>query len=108
MSSQPAAGDGQGGRGVGISADRPEANNSSRRKRNRRGRFLKIMTINAQSLNNKLNEFRLLVKDKKPDIISITESWAREDTTDGIFALQGYTLYRDDKKSGTGGGHYYM
>ena len=65
---------------------------------------MKVMTINAQSLNNKLNEFKLLVNDKKPDIISITESWAKENTTDGIFALQGYTMYRDDKKTGTGGG----
>ena len=62
------------------------------------------MTINAQSLNNKLNEFKLLVNERKPDIISITESWAKETTTDSIFALQGYTMYRDDKKSGPGGG----
>ena len=62
------------------------------------------MTINAQSLNNKLNEFKLLVNERKPDIISITESWAKENTTDSILALHGYTMYRDDKKTGPGGG----
>ena len=61
------------------------------------------MTINAQSLRNKMNEFKLLVEDKKPQIISITESWGDENTSDGIFALKGYTMYRDDK-SGIGGG----
>ena len=98
-------GDEQEGRGEGESTGGPNVTiTSSRRKRKRRGRFMKVMTINAQSLNNKLNEFKLLVNDKKPDIISITESWAKENTTDGIFALQGYTMYRDDKKTGTGGG----
>ena len=62
------------------------------------------MTINAQSLTNKMNEFKLLVEDKRPDIISITESWGNENITDGIFAIQGYTMYRDDKKTSTGGG----
>ena len=66
------------------------------------------MTINAQSLTNKMNEFKLLVEDKRPDIISITESWGNENITDGIFAIQGYTMYRDDKKTSTGGGHYYI
>ena len=86
---------------MGASAD---GVNNNRRWRKRKGKFLKVMTINAQSLNNKINEFKLLVNEKKPDIISITESWAKENTTDGIFALQGYIMYRDDKKTGQGGG----
>ena len=64
------------------------------------------MTINAQSLSNKMNEFKLLVTEKNPDIISITESWGNEGITDGIFALTGYTMYRDDRTSSSGGGHY--
>ena len=98
---QATAGGGREGRGVGASAD---GVNNNRRRRKRKGKFLKVMTINAQSLNNKINEFKLLVNEKKPDIISITESWAKENTTDGIFALQGYIMYRDDKKTGPGGG----
>ena len=55
------------------------------------------MTINAQSLKNKMNEFRVLVEKNKPQIISITESWGEEWISDGIFALKGYTMYRDDR-----------
>ena len=62
------------------------------------------MNINAQSLANKMNEFNLLVKEKNPDLISITESWGNDNITDGIFAIKGYTMYRDDKTSSTGGG----
>ena len=62
------------------------------------------MTINAQSLKNKMNEFRVLVEKNKPQIISITESWGEEWISDGIFALKGYTMYRDDRSRMRGGG----
>ena len=62
------------------------------------------MTINAQSLKNKMNEFRVLVEKMKPQIISITESWGEEWISDGIFALKGYTMYRDDRNRMKGGG----
>ena len=62
------------------------------------------MTINAQSLKNKMNEFRILVEERKPQIISITESWGEEWISDGIFALKGYTMYRDDRNRMRGGG----
>ena len=65
------------------------------------------MTINAQSLKNKMNEFRVLVEEKKPQIISITESWGEEWISDGIYALKGYTMYRDDRNRMRGGGLYY-
>ena len=62
------------------------------------------MTINAQSLKNKMNEFRILVEERKPQIISVTESWGEEWISDGIFALKGYTMYRDDRNRMRGGG----
>ena len=55
------------------------------------------MTINAQSLKNKLVEFEKLVADIKPEIISITESWGRKDIGDGIFYHRGYNMYREDR-----------
>ena len=67
---------------------------------------MKCMTINAQSLSKKMNEFKILVEERKPEIISITESWGSDKITDGIFALKGYTMYRDDKKT-RGMGHYF-
>ena len=38
-------------------------------------KILKCKTLNAQSLTNKMDEFKLIVSDIKPHIISITESW---------------------------------
>ena len=43
-------------------------------------------------------------KEIKPHIISVTESWGNENITDGIFALKGYTLYRNDRNESRGGG----
>ena len=62
------------------------------------------MTINAQSLKNKMNEFSLLVNRREPHIISVTESWGKEWVNDGIFSLKGYTLYRNDRQNVRGGG----
>ena len=97
-------GEGQvGARETGPAADHQAVANRRGRPINDR-KLLNIMTRNAQSLNYKLNELKLLINERKPDIVSITESWGNDDISDGIFALQGYTMYRDDKKSGIGGG----
>ena len=60
-------------------------------------RVLKCITLNAQSLKNKMVELRALVDEKKPHIISITESWGKDSVCDGIFSLLGYRMYRDDR-----------
>ena len=62
------------------------------------------ITLNAQSLVNKKSEFKLIVTDIKPHIISITESWGQEWHSDGIFSLDGYTMYRNDRQEIRGGG----
>ena len=63
------------------------------------------MTINAQSLQNKITEFDDVAnKEIKPHIISVTESWGNKNITDGIFALKGYTMYRNDRNETRGGG----
>ena len=67
-------------------------------------KIIKCITLNAQSLTNKMDEFKLVVTDLKPQIISITESWGDECITDGIFALDGYTMYRNDRQEIKGGG----
>ena len=67
-------------------------------------KVLKCITLNAQSLVNKMSEFKLIVGDIKPHIISITESWGQEWHSDGIFNLDGYTMYRNDRREIKGGG----
>ena len=66
------------------------------------------MTINAQCLKNKINEFGVLVEQRKPQVISIMESWGEEWISDGIFALKGYTMYRDDRNRQRGVGLYFI
>ena len=67
--------------GEGRGSKTARGNNTQRRTRQgrrRQKRVLKCMTINAQSLKNKMNEFRTLVEKEKPQIMSITESWGEE------------------------------
>ena len=77
------------------------ATRTGRRKQNK---LLKCMTVNAQSLMNKMDEFKGVVSREKPHIISVTETWGKENFGDAIFTLKGYNTYRDDRGEGTGGG----
>ena len=52
---------------------------------------LKCMLLNAESLANKMDEFRARVAEKKPDIIGVTETWAKEVQSD-----QWYTLNEEE------------
>jgi hypothetical protein len=65
---------------------------------------LKCVFTNARSLVNKMCELEKLVHDCKPDIIGIVETWGRDNVTDQVFTIQGYTLYRRDRSEGSGGG----
>ena len=38
-----------------------------------------------------------MVDDIKPNIIGITESWARNDITDAELGLEGYVMFRKDR-----------
>ena len=44
-----------------------------------------------------------MVDEKKPHIISVTESWGKDSVSDGMFSLLGYRMYRDDRAVKTGG-----
>ena len=65
---------------------------------------LKCMQANAESLMNKMDEFKLLVDDEKPDIIGITETWAKEDFGDEFYQLNGYNCLRNDNSQDIRGG----
>ena len=56
------------------------------------------MNLNAQSLKLKMDEFRNLVKEHKPHIIGVTETWGKECIDDAMFQLDGYNMYRNDRK----------
>ena len=67
------------------------------RGRRRTKRYLKWGTINAQSLNNKMDLLKLRVKEHKLKIISVTETWAKEKTKDSHFKLDKFNMYRNDR-----------
>jgi len=65
------------------------------------------MYTNACSLPGKMDELRNLVDTEHLDIIAVTETWANEEITDAELALDGYVLFRNDRKKGNytkGGG----
>ena len=66
--------------------------------------YLNCYCTNANSFMNKRNEFEAILDIWKPKIIGITESWCDDSVLDSELSLDGYTLHREDKKSGKIGG----
>ncbi|XP_059223744.1 uncharacterized protein LOC131997206 [Stomoxys calcitrans] len=64
---------------------------------------LKICHINAQSLNNKIDEFRFIFENSGLDAICVSETWLKETTPDSFIDLVGYTVYRADRPRRGGG-----
>ena len=56
------------------------------------------MNTNAQSLIQKMTDLQWRVNLLEPKIISVTETWGKEWIKDGILKLDGYTMYRNDRK----------
>ena len=69
-----------------------------------RGKSLKCMTLNAQSLRYKMEECRKNAKDYKASIVSVTETWGQDEVGDEIFNIEGFNMYRDDRKGRRGSG----
>src|SRR6218665_1624612 len=57
---------------------------------------LSAFYANARSIVNidKRTELELYVEKEQPDIIGITESWAKESIQDSELELEGYTMFR--------------
>ena len=47
---------------------------------------------------NKLDELEVVFEDLGPDVIGITESWANDRVMDSELGLDGYVLFRSDRK----------
>jgi len=52
----------------------------------------------------KVDELRERVVSEKFDVIAITETWATGDISDCELAIEGYVLYRQDRRPGIKGG----
>ena len=59
--------------------------------------ILKCLLLNARSLMNKREELDAVVYEKNPDIILVTETWAKEKHSKGEVNLNGYDCHRNDR-----------
>ena len=51
---------------------------------------LKCMYTNAESLMSKLDELKVRIKEEKPDIIFVSETWIQDYDAKQCFSLNGY------------------
>lgn len=69
---------------------------------------LNVCHINAQSLRNKIDEFRYIFENSGVDVICITETWLNKSVTDDFVGLQEYKLFRCDRETLGGGVSVYI
>ena len=68
--------------------------------------IIRCYCTNIQSRINKRAELEVVVNEKEPHIIAITETWCNQSILDSEVAIEGYSMFRLDKGtiSGKGGG----
>ena len=66
---------------------------------------LKFWYTNAQSLNNKLDEFHTIITEENPDVVGVTETWGNANNFDSEYNVNdNYIVFRKDRKTNTIGG----
>ena len=60
--------------------------------------------LNARSLNKNIIELKAILDDTDVDAVSISESWLRSRTPKDRFEINGYKIFRNDRKNKRGGG----
>ena len=68
---------------------------------------LSFLYFNARSILNKFDEFLVVVAERTPDVIGVTESWARADVLNSELNIEGYVMFRVDRpncEASRGGG----
>ena len=60
--------------------------------------------MNARSLSPKIDEIQLLLKELKPDLLCITETWLNYNNPDTEVEVTDYKVIRNDRKVSHGGG----
>ena len=77
------------------------------KKKNNRNKVLshlKCILINARSIINKKEEIEALAYEKDPDMLLITETWAKDKHSIGEVSLKGYDCHRNDRMHTERGG----
>jgi len=81
------------------SIDMPEIINL----RQRDSRGLTVLHLNVNSLQNKLEEVKILIDDFKAQVVFLTEIKTDSSYPNSQFKLEGYNMYRNDRAKGGGG-----
>lgn len=81
------------------SIDMPEIINL----RQRDSRGLTVLHLNVNSLQNKLEEVKILIDDIKAQVVFLTETKTDSSYPNSQFKLEGYNMYRNDRAKGGGG-----
>ena len=64
-----------------------------------------FLSLNARSLLNKMDELaHVATSQSPPSIIAVCETWCQPSEPDSLYSLDGFTLYRCDRKHSRGGG----
>lgn len=63
-----------------------------------------VLLLNARSITNKLDEFRVLISNFSPDCVAVTETWLSESLPNDLLTITNYTLFRSDRLGRIGGG----
>ena len=64
---------------------------------------LPFLYTNSRSIHNKIDEFHSTVSLLNPFVICIVESWLTKDFNNSTLKLNGYSIFRKDRKSRGGG-----
>ena len=76
----------------------------SNKKGTDRSSSIPFFLFNARSLLNKINILNNYISEIKPQVIAITETWAKPEMPDGLYTLSGFNLLRVDRCDRRGGG----
>lgn len=68
---------------------------------NRKG--LGFLHINTRSLLPKLDSFRTWFMVANPDVVVVSETWLKPSVSDNVIRIDGYNVYRTDRKGRAGG-----
>ncbi|KAG5876411.1 hypothetical protein JTB14_006207 [Gonioctena quinquepunctata] len=60
--------------------------------------------VNVRSLVPHLNDLHLVIKEKKYDVIGLTETWLHPEIPDRALDIEGYRFIRSDRLVRRGGG----
>ena len=63
-----------------------------------------VLLCNIRGLRSKLDELENLIRDRRPHLVALTETWLSNDVLNAEVLFPGYECLRSDRCSRTGGG----